>query len=149
MIRDFCSFQNIGGGGGQYEPSITIGNHVCIEAGFSALSAAPIVIEDNCLFASNIIVTSENHGMNPEIADSYADTPLEGKPVHIGKGCWIGEKASIMPGVTLGERCVVAANAVVTKSFPAYSLVGGVPAKLLKRYDFELHSWIRVEDGKV
>lgn len=142
MTPDSCSFQNIGGG--VYKPSVEIGTNVCIGSGFSALSAAPIVIEDNCLFASNIIVTSENHGMNPEIADSYADTPLEGKPVYIGKGCWIGEKASIMPGVTLGDRCIVAANAVVTKSFPAYSLIGGVPARMMKRYDLKSHAWVKV-----
>lgn len=124
-----------------YCPEIRIGENVCIENRFSALSAAPIVIGDNCLFASDVLITSENHGMNVEEADSYSYTPLEAESVEIGAGCWLGEKVSIMPGVKLGERTVVAAGAVVTKSFPPYSLIGGVPARLLKTYNFETHQW--------
>ena len=80
--------------------------------------------------------------MNPEGHASYADNPLEAAPVNIGKGCWIGEKAVILPGVTLGDKCIVAAGAVVNKSFPPYTLLGGVPARALKKYDFEMHQWV-------
>lgn len=129
--------------GGKYNPSIVIGNNVFITNYCSFLSAAPIDIGDNCLIASNVLITSENHGINPELSDSYSNIPLQAKAVNIGKGCWIGEKVSILPGVTLGERCIVAANAVVTKSFPSYSMIGGVPARLLMKYDFESHKWIK------
>ncbi len=131
-------------GGGYYNPSINIGNNVYIAYHFTAMAAAPIVIRDNSLIASGVVITSENHGVNPEIAESYADTPLEAKPVTIGKGCWIGENVIITPGVTLGDRCIVAAGAVVTNSFPAYSMVGGVPAKLIKTYNHEKHEWERL-----
>lgn len=124
-----------------YTPSISIGDRVNIGNRFSALSAASIVIDNDCLIASDVLITSENHGTNPELSASYGTTPLEAEPVHIGKGCWLAEKVSIMPGVNLGERCIVAAGAVVTKSFPAYSMVGGVPARLLKRYNFDKHLW--------
>ena len=127
--------------GKKYDPEICIGKNVCIGNRFSALSAAPIIIGDDCLFASDVLITSENHGMNVEESASYSSTTLEAKSVQIGEGCWLGEKVSIMPGVTLGERTVVAAGAVVTKSFPPYSLVGGVPAKILKTYNFETHQW--------
>ena len=127
--------------GKKYYPKICIGENVCIGNRFSALSAAQIVIGDNCLFASDVLITSENHGMNVEEADSYSFTTLEADSVEIGAGCWLGEKVSIMPGVKLGERTVVAAGAVVTKSFPPYSLIGGVPARLLKTYNFETHQW--------
>ena len=50
----------------------------------------------------------------------------------IGDGCWIGSRAMIMQGVTLGEGAVVATGAVVTKDVPAYAVVGGVPAKIIK-----------------
>jgi acetyltransferase-like isoleucine patch superfamily enzyme len=54
------------------------------------------------------------------------------KGIKIGKNCWIGSKVSILDGVQLGNGCIVAAGAVVTKSFPDNSIIGGVPAKLLK-----------------
>lgn len=130
--------------GGIYNPQITIGNGVSIGNRCSFLSASAIYIEDDCLIASDVMITSENHGLNVEDARSYSLTPLEAKEVCIGKGCWLGEKVCIMPGVTLGERTIVAAGAVVTKSFPAYSMIGGIPARLLKTYNFDTHSWERV-----
>ena len=130
--------------GGTYSPSVRIGDNVSIGNRFSALSAEPIIIENDVLIASDVLITSENHGINPELSSSYANIPLDSKPVFIGRGCWIGEKVTIMPGVNLGERCIVAANAVVTKTVPAYSMVAGVPAKIIKKYDFETHSWLSV-----
>lgn len=127
-----------------YSPGVIIGKNVTIGNRFSLLSAASIDIDDECLIASDVLITSENHGMEVEGYTSYGQTKLDYKPVRIGKGCWIGEKAVILPGVTMGERSVVAAGAVVTKSFPAYSLVGGVPAKLLKTYNFDTHNWEKI-----
>lgn len=130
--------------GGEYKPGVKFGDNISIGNRFSLLSAAPIEIGDNCLIAGDVLITSENHGMDIEASDSYALQPLECSPVRIGKGCWLGEKSMIMPGVTLGDRCIVAAGAVVTKSFPDKSLVGGVPAKLLKRYNSQAKTWERV-----
>lgn len=56
-------------------------------------------------------------------------------PVTIGNNCWIGARATILPGVTIGNFCVVAAGAVVTQDVPDYSVVGGVPAKVIKKLD--------------
>jgi len=66
--------------------------------------------------------------------------------VRLGPHCFVGYRACILSGVQLGERCVVGANAVVTKSFPAFSMVGGIPAKLLKKYSPEADDWVSVED---
>ena len=54
-------------------------------------------------------------------------------PVIIGNDVWIGDKATILPGVTIGDGAVIAANAVVTKDVPAYSVVAGNPAKIVKQ----------------
>lgn len=142
-IADFCSIFAIGGG--IYEPGVFIGDGVYISYRFTALSAAPINIGPNCLFASGVVVTSFNHGTNPEIDNSYAKTPLSTASVNIGEGCWIGENVIINMGVTLGKRCIVGAGAVVTSSFPDYSMVAGVPAKIIKTYSFEKHKWISVK----
>ena len=130
--------------GGVYDPSVRIGNNVFITYNFTIMAAAPITICDNVLIASDVVITSENHGMDPEMSSSYAQTPLTGKPVEIGDGCWLGEKSMIMPGVSLGKRCIVAAGAVVTKSFPEYTLIAGVPAKAIKRYSLTSHQWERI-----
>jgi acetyltransferase-like isoleucine patch superfamily enzyme len=54
------------------------------------------------------------------------------EPIVIGNDCWIGTRVIILPGVHLGNKCIVAAGAVVTRSFPDNSIIGGVPAKLIK-----------------
>lgn len=53
------------------------------------------------------------------------------KPIVVGNDVWLGRRVMVMPGVTIGDHCIVAAGAVVTKSFPDYSVLGGVPAKIV------------------
>ena len=80
-------------------------------------------------FASNIGIISGNH-------DLYNHKIHVNKEVRIGDYCWIGMGAIILPGVILGPRTIVAAGAIVTKSFPeGYCVIGGNPAKLLKILD--------------
>ena len=59
--------------------------------------------------------------------------PNKYQSIKISDNCWFGYNVIVLPGVTLGKGCIIAANAVVTKSFPEYSVIGGVPAKLIKR----------------
>jgi maltose O-acetyltransferase len=61
------------------------------------------------------------------------DRHLPAEPIRIGKGCWIGANAVILPAVQLGDRVVVGAGAVVTKSFPADSVIVGNPARALEK----------------
>lgn len=74
-----------------------------------------------------MILATLNHGLEPE--HRYDVYP---KPIHIGKGVWIGAEAVILGGVTVGDWAVVAAGAVVTKDVPPYTVVGGIPAKKIK-----------------
>ncbi len=91
---------------------------------------ATITVGKNCHVAPNVGVITTNHDIrNP-------DKHMPGKPIVISDHCWIGMNAMILSGVTLGPHTVVAAGAVVTKSFEeGYCVVGGTPAKLLKRID--------------
>ena len=110
------------------------------------LCGGKIVIGKNVLVASDVCFFAENHSIDANSSVPYMKQDLKFKDVYVGDGAWIGEKAIILPGVELGKRCVVAAGAVVTKSFPAYSLVGGVPAKVIKKYNFDKHLWESVDE---
>jgi acetyltransferase-like isoleucine patch superfamily enzyme len=83
-------------------------------------------IGDCTIFAPGIKIISANH--DPENLDRW----LESDSIDIGAHCWIGASAIILPGVKLGDRCIVGAGAVVTKSFPSDSVVVGVPAKRIR-----------------
>ncbi|MCA9970946.1 MAG: acyltransferase [Anaerolineales bacterium] len=80
-------------------------------------------------FGQQVMLLTETHAIGP--AD-YRSGQLTPKPVVIGDGCWIGARATILPGVTIGPGSVVAAGAVVTKDVPPNTLVGGVPARVLR-----------------
>jgi lipopolysaccharide O-acetyltransferase len=127
-----------------FSPNIVFGNNAFVGNRCSFLAAESIAIGDNVLIASDVLIASENHSIDPTISDSYSKTPLQGKKISIGDGCWIGEKSVILPGVSLGERCVVGAGSVVTKSFDSYSLIAGNPARLIKKFDLEKKEWVRV-----
>lgn len=122
-------------------PIVKIGDGCFIGYNFSLLNASKIEIGNNVLLASNILISSENHGMNPECNLSYMDQPLQSSPVIIGDGCWIGEKVCILPGVVIGEKTIIGAGSIVTKSIPAYSVAVGNPARVIKKYNLELHKW--------
>jgi hypothetical protein len=96
-----------------------------------------IEIGDDVFTGPNVYITDQNH--------SYGDprTPIgrqwpENNPVVIGDGCWIGTGAIILPGTRLGRNVAVAGGAVVRGEFPDHSVVGGVPAKVLRSYDPDL-----------
>lgn len=91
-----------------------------------------IYIGDYTQIAPGVGLISSNH----DVYDSRVQIPA---PIHIGKYCWIGMNAVILPGVILGDYTIVAAGAVVSKSFPdGYCVIGGVPAKLIKHLDKNL-----------
>lgn len=127
---------------GEYSPNLVIGNDVGIGYNFQCLITDDCYIGDNTLMASNILITTENHGNNPNAI--YAKQPLMSRKVSIGNNCWIGEKVIILPGVHLGDNVIVAAGSIVTKSFNSNSIIGGNPAKYIKIYDFKLHTWVKV-----
>jgi len=105
-----------------------------------------ISIGANCVLSDHVYITDLAHGLDPHGA-FILHQPLESKgPVTIGDGCFIGFRAAILPGVTLGAHCVVGVNAVVTRSFPAYTMLAGVPARAIKTYSHERNQWITIEE---
>lgn len=122
-------------------PSIRIGNHCYIGYYFSILNASSVTLGNDVLIASHVLISSENHGVDPELEMPYMDQPLISKPVIIGDGCWIGEKVCVLPGVSIGKKCIIGAGSIVTKSIPDYSIAVGNPAKVIKKYNFNTHQW--------
>ena len=92
-----------------------------------------IVIEDNVLIGSGVHFYVSNHTFSNPTIDIYYQGHDEPRPICLEKGCWIGANAIILPGVTIGKNAVVAAGAVVTKDVESETVVGGIPAKMLKK----------------
>lgn len=107
-----------------------IGKNVFINHGCSFLDLGGITIEDQVLIGPQVKLVTENHPLDPATRKG-----LITKPILIKRNAWIGAGATILPGVTVGENAVVAAGSVVTKDVAANTVVGGIPAKLIKNID--------------
>lgn len=93
---------------------------------------AELVIGENVSIAQNVnIMVDSGPNASPGMQRIF---PIKKGPVRVGNDCWIGANAIIMPDVTLGEFCIVSANSFVTKSFPAFSIIGGTPVRLLRTF---------------
>jgi acetyltransferase-like isoleucine patch superfamily enzyme len=106
-----------------------IGNRVFVNSGTMIFSVCEITIGDDVALSSEVYITdTHSHGIE-------GGDPVEA-PVHIGSGSWIGTRAIILPGVSIGRRVVVAAGAVVTRDVPDDALVAGNPARVLRALSY-------------
>lgn len=111
-----------------YDPSnIVIGEDTIIGDNAFLDGRAKLTIGNHTVFASSVMVYNAQH----DIDDAFF-SPVQ-MPVHIGDYVFIGPRAIILPGVTIGDGAVVAAGAVVTRDVPAGSIMGGVPAKVIRK----------------
>lgn len=106
---------------------IKIGKHVFINHACSFLDMGGITLEDHVLIGPRVNLVTENHPLEPG-----SRRGMLCKPILIKRNAWIGAGATILPGVTVGENAVVAAGAVVSKNVADNTVVGGIPAKVLK-----------------
>lgn len=106
---------------------IKLGKHVFINHACSFLDMGGITLEDHVLLGPRVNLVTENHPLDPATRRGMLC-----KSILIKRNAWIGAGATILPGVTVGENAVVAAGAVVSKDVPDNTVVGGVPAKVLK-----------------
>ncbi len=91
-----------------------------------------VTLGSHVLMGPEVAIYTENHCTDSIDIPIMSQGNTAMKEVFIGDDCWIGHRAIILPGVEIGDHSIIAAGAVVTHSFPAYSVVGGVPAKLIK-----------------
>jgi acetyltransferase-like isoleucine patch superfamily enzyme len=127
---------------------LEIGSHTYV--GMNTLIngfAAQVKIGSNVSIAQNVNIMADS-GPNAS-AKMQRLFPLEKGEIHIGDHCWIGASAVIMPSVTLGDYCIVAANSYVNGSFPKYSIIGGSPAKLIRSFTSEEINKLEANDDKI
>ena len=116
-------------------PQLEIGDNVSLGEYSHITCARKIVIGNGVLTGRFVLITDNSHGSSYK--EEIISPPLT-RPIHsngaviIGDNVWIGDKVTILPNVTVGEGAIVAANAVVTKDVPAYTVVAGCPAKVVK-----------------
>jgi acetyltransferase-like isoleucine patch superfamily enzyme len=104
-------------GGRRASAKLSIGRHCFINIG------------DGVALGQHVLMTTNSHALGHPDRRAGA---LEARPIRVGDGAWIAARAVLLPGVTVGEGAVVTAGAVVTRSIPAHTMAGGVPARHIK-----------------
>ena len=108
---------------------LRFGDRCFVNVGTTIIAVEEIVVGDDVAFANDVyVMDSDSHGVEGR--------PHKQAPVRIGDGCWIGTRAIILPGVTLGKRVLVAAGAVVTRDVPDDCLVAGNPARVVRELTY-------------
>ena len=113
-----------------FTPELTVGDHSGV--GINSEIYGPVTIGAKVMMGPEVVIYTRGHEF------SRTDIPImdqgnsPAEPVTIGNDCWIGRRAMIMPGVHIGDGCIIGAGAVVTKDTPPYSVSGGVPARVLR-----------------
>jgi acetyltransferase-like isoleucine patch superfamily enzyme len=126
----------------RHEPRLCIGSDVYIGQYSTIQCVSRIEIADGCVMSERVFITDFSHGFDPRAGLIMRQPLVHRGDVHLQEGTFVGYQACIMPGVTLGKHCVVAANSVVTRSFPDYTMIAGSPAVAVSRFDTEVGTWL-------
>lgn len=113
-----------------YGRNIRVGRNVFINHGCEFMDRGGISLGDGVLIGPKVNLVTINHPLDPAMRHATRCAPIT-----IKRGAWLGAAVSVMPGVTIGENAVVAANAVVTRDVPDNAIVGGVPARIIRYLD--------------
>lgn len=108
--------------------NIRIGKGVFINAGCCFQDQGGIEIGDGCLIGHQVVFATLNHDPIPSRRANMIPAPIR-----LGKGVWVGSHATILGGVLIGDHAIVGAGAVVNRDVPADTVVGGVPARVIRR----------------
>lgn len=133
IIDDFSVINNGVG-------SVTIGENSLI--GIGAVIIGPVTIGSNVIMAQHVVASGLNH-FYENVEVPIRDQPVTTGTICIEDECWIGANVTITAGVTIGRHSVVAGGSVVTRDVPPYTVVGGNPARVLKKYDSASAQWVK------
>ena len=127
-IGDDCYIEppfhsNFGGEHGHF------GNHIYANFGLTLVDDTHIYVGDNTMFGPHVTVATAGHPIDPTLRAKEYQYNM---PIHIGKNCWIGAGALILPGVTIGDNTVIGAGSVVTKDIPSSVVAVGNPCRVMR-----------------
>jgi len=123
-------------------PVVKIGDRCLIGRGSGIVGHFSIEIGNDVWTGHNVYITDQNHGY-VDVTRPISQQSQPERAVRIGDGSWLGFGSVVLPGVTIGEHCVIGANSVVTRDIPSFSVAVGVPAQVIKRY--VQGSWVTVD----
>ena len=116
----------------EFPEKVTIGNNVYIGPGARIHGSGGLEIEDGVICGPKLTIYTYNHNYFRPKYLPYDEIHIL-KKVKIKRNVWLGDSVSIIPGVTIGEGCIIGMRSVVTKDIPPFSIVGGNPARVLKK----------------
>jgi len=122
-----------------------IGDNVIISESCFISACNHLVIEENVGISPNVMII-DNSRKPGDISRPSKEQKVESGYVHIGADSWIAYGACVLPNVTIGRHCIIGALSVVNKDIPPYSVAVGSPAKVVKRFDLEKRTWVKVSN---
>ena len=143
---------NVASGSESVEPKIVLGSGCKIGRRSTISSRNQIVLEADVLLAPSVLIMDHNHEFGDLSTPIHAQGVTAGGRIFIGRNCWLGHGAVIVCNrgeLVIGRNSVVGANAVVTRSFPPFSVIAGSPATLIRAYDERTGKWVKPEAGNI
>ena len=123
-----------------FEDGISIGQNFHI----TSAGTSTLVIGENTTISGNVFVTNIDHDYQA-IDQHILDQKMVVKPTQIGSNCFIGYGVAIQAGTILGKQCIVGAHSVVRGEFPDYSVIVGIPGRVVKQYNVETKQWEKIK----
>ena len=124
---------------------LTIEDNVAIAQSVHITAMGDLRIGAGTAITAFVMITDMDHGYS-DVGTPVVEQPVEYRRTSIGRNCFIGQGARIQAGTTLGDGCVVGANAVIRGDFPPSSVIVGVPGRIIRKYDPITHSWEKPGD---
>jgi acetyltransferase-like isoleucine patch superfamily enzyme len=111
--------------------------------GIGSIVMGPVFIGEGSACSQNCFISGQSHHYE-DVSKHFLRQGIQTGQVVIGKNVWIGANSVILPGVKIGDNSVIGAGSIITEDVPAYSVVVGNPARIIKRYDSKTKQWARV-----
>jgi len=125
-------------------PTLKIGDRSTIGDFAHIFATKSIIIENDVLLANFVYIADNLHGYENPVLPIIKQPIVQKGEVNIGEGSWLGEHVCVI-GASIGKHCVIGANSVVTHSIPDYCVAVGVPARIIKRFDFDSREWKKTQ----